>query len=87
MQTKTILQCKKCGSKNTETVSAKELSDKTGDETVMSAAVGNIDPAILIEAITEIFKTLGKLFGFMKEREKNSRTVFVCKDCGYWEKI
>jgi predicted nucleic-acid-binding Zn-ribbon protein len=82
------LQCHKCGSQNTEVVSAEELSNKTGDMTPMSAAtVGMIDPILVGEAIKSIFQALRKLFDFLEEKEKNKRKVVVCKDCGYWEKI
>ena len=82
------LQCHKCESQNTEVVSAEELSNKTGDMTLMSfATVGIINPILVVEALKSIFLALEKLFGFLEEKEKNKRKVIVCKDCGYWEKI
>jgi len=82
------LQCHKCESKNTEIVSAEELSNETGDKTPLSgAAMGAIDPTLVAVALKSIFQALGKLFGFLEEKEKNKRKVVVCKDCGYWEKV
>jgi predicted nucleic-acid-binding Zn-ribbon protein len=83
------LQCHKCESRNTEIVSAKELSEKTGDISLMSAGAmaGVINPVLVVSALKSIFEALGKLFGYLEEKEKNNRKVIVCKDCGYWEKI
>jgi predicted nucleic-acid-binding Zn-ribbon protein len=82
------LQCHKCGSQNTEVISAEELSNKTGDmRPISSATAGIIDPMLVIKAIKSMFQALEKLFGFLEEKEKNKRKVIVCKDCGYWEKI
>lgn len=81
------LKCKGCGSRETEVVSARELSEKTGDASVMTAAAGAINPVIVIEAINSVFKALGKLFGFLEEKEKGNKQVVVCKDCGYWERV
>lgn len=81
------LKCKGCGSRDTEVVSARELSEKTGDASVMTAAAGAINPVIVVEAINSIFKALGRLFGWLGEKEKGNRQVVVCKDCGHWEKV
>ncbi|MBL0668369.1 hypothetical protein JD488_16950 [Aeromonas jandaei] len=81
------LKCKECGGRNTEEVSAKELSKKTGDASLLSAGAGTINPVVVVEAISAIFKALGKLFGWLGEKEKGNRQVLVCKDCGYWEKV
>jgi len=63
------LQCHKCGSQNAEIVSAEELSNKTGDPTLLSgAATGAINPTLVAEALKSIFKALGKLFGFLEEK-------------------
>ena len=81
------LKCKGCGSRDTEVVSARELSDKTGDANIMTAAAGALNPVLVVEAINAIFKALGKLFGWLEKKEKGNRKVVVCKDCGYWEKV
>ena len=81
------LKCRDCGSRNTDVVSAKELSENTGDESIMISKVGAIDPMIVAAAIRAIFLALEKLSGYLKEKEKGNRKVVVCKDCGYWEKV
>ena len=83
------LQCRKCGSRNTEIVSAKKLSDKIGNKSLMTANAGFlvVDPVIIAEALKAIFQVLGKLFDYLKEKEKNKRKVVICKDCGYWERV
>jgi len=81
------LKCKECGSRNTQVVSAKELSEKTGDSSILTAATGYINPVIVIKALKALFEALGKLFGWIEEKEKGNRKVVVCKDCGHWEKV
>jgi hypothetical protein len=81
------LKCKECQSRNTEIVSAKDLSEKTGDKSIMTASAGAINPVIVLKAISDIFEAFGKLFGWLKEKEKGNRKVIVCKDCGHWNKI
>lgn len=81
------LKCKECGSRNTETVSAKELSDKTGIPSIMTGAKGFINPTLVVGTLSVIFEALGKLFGWLEEDAKGNRKVTVCKDCGHWEKI
>ena len=83
------LQCRKCGSRNTEIVSAKKLSDKIGNKSLMTANAGFlvVDPVIIAEALKAIFQVLGKLFDYLKEKEKNKRKIVICKDCGYWERV
>ena len=80
-------QCNKCGSRNTATVKAKGMAEKTGDSSFMTAASGMISPALVGEVLKAIFEFLGKLFGWLEEKEKNDRSVVVCKDCGYWERV
>jgi hypothetical protein len=53
----------------------------------MTAASGMISPALVGEVLKAIFEFLGKLFGWLEEKEKNDRSVVVCKDCGYWERV
>ena len=82
-----LLKCKGCGSNNTEVVSAKELSEKTGDTSIMTSATGTINPILVLEVVKHIFKAMGKLFGWLEEKEKGKRKVVVCKDCGHWDKV
>lgn len=82
-----LLKCKGCGGNNTEVVSAKELSEKTGDASIMTSATGTINPILVLEVFKNIFKAMGKLFGWLEEKEKGKRKVVVCKDCGHWDKI
>ena len=77
------LQCHKCSSRNTEVVKAKELAEKTGDTAVLTMGSGVVG----IELLGKLFEALGALFGWMKEKEAGGRSVVVCKDCGYWEKV
>ncbi len=84
------LKCKNCGSRNTTVVSAKELSDRTGDSSLDSLQVGFIPKesiGSIIAAITAIAVAVGKFFSFSKEKEKSNRKVVLCKNCGYWEKV
>ncbi|MBY5949290.1 hypothetical protein [Photobacterium rosenbergii] len=81
------LKCRGCGSRTTEVVNAKELSEKTGDSSFITQNQGAIDPNIVAGALKAIFKALGKIFGWLEEREKGNRKVVVCRDCGHWEKV
>lgn len=81
------MMCKKCNSKNTDVVSAKKLAEKTNDNQFLTATAGVASTTLIIGAVKSIFEALGKLFGWMEEKEKNDRNVIVCKDCGYWERI
>ncbi|MDP1615520.1 MAG: hypothetical protein Q8L68_06960 [Methylococcales bacterium] len=80
-------QCNKCGSRNTATVNARDMADKTGDSSFITAASGTVNPILIVETLKVIFEFLGKLFGWLEEKEKNNRSVVVCKDCGYWERV
>ncbi|EPU0349855.1 hypothetical protein ACVT81_001666 [Yersinia enterocolitica] len=81
------LKCPQCGSRNTLTNSAGELSGMTGDKRFLTAAAGYINPGTFPELIKEIARVLGKLFGYLEQREKNIAPVLVCKDCGHWKRI
>jgi hypothetical protein len=81
------IQCNKCGSRNTTVVKAKDLADKTGDKSIMTAASGTVSTAILAELLELLLKVIGKIFGWLEEKEKNDRKVVVCKECGYWERV
>lgn len=80
------LQCKKCKSTNTKVMSAEKLSEETGDNNFNTAAAGVASVAIL-PIIEKLLDVLGKLFGFLEEKEKNKKQILVCLDCGYWEKL
>ena len=81
------LKCKECGSRDTKVISARELSAITNDTSVLTTSSGKIDIIFFVEAIKYISQALGRLFEWLKEKEKNDSRVVVCKDCGYWEKI
>lgn len=81
------LQCKKCGSRNTSTVKAKEMADRTGDSSFNTAASGMINPVLVIATLKAIIDMIGNVFNWLTEKEKNDASVVVCKDCGYWERI
>ena len=81
------IQCNKCGSRNTQVVKAKEMAEKTGDNSFMTATSGAVDPNIVLKALEALFNFLGKLFESKSEAEKNNGSVLVCKDCGAWERI
>jgi hypothetical protein len=69
------------------TVKARDMAEKTGDGSFMTASSGMVSPILIVEALKAIFEFLGKLFGWLEEAEKNDRSVVVCKDCGYWERV
>lgn len=81
------LKCNSCGSTNTEIVSAKQLSEKIGDPSIMTGTKGVIDPTLVVLAIIAIAKALKGLFDWMKQKEKNDHKIIVCKQCGHWERI
>lgn len=63
-------QCHKCKSRNTVTVKAKDMADKTGNSSFITSAYGAIDPALAIGALTSIIKALRELFGWLNRKEK-----------------
>jgi len=83
------IQCNKCASRNTIVVKAKDLAKRTSDNSVLTGMSGTVagDPAVLLEILKGIVQFLGKLFGWLEEKEKNDRQVVVCQDCGYWERV
>lgn len=81
------LKCPQCGSRNTLTASAGKLSEMTGNEQFLTAAAGYINPTVIIEMLKDIVQVIGKLFGFLEQRERNNAPVLVCKDCGHWRRI
>ncbi len=81
------LKCKDCGSLDTEVMKAKELSDASGDNSVLTSLCGTINPIFIIKALEAAFKAIGKIFSWMEEKEKGNQSVIVCKKCGYWERI
>lgn len=74
------LKCNNCGSRNTQTTTAKKLAETTGNSNITNAASGFVSPK-------EIVGLLKALFEWLSGKEKNSRSVVVCKDCGYWERV
>ncbi|HFU75266.1 MAG TPA: hypothetical protein ENK88_03505 [Campylobacterales bacterium] len=82
------LQCHKCGKRNTEIVSAEELSNKTGATILLSNSVnGFIAPEVLVGVLGNIAKLAEKILEIIIERKKNKRKVIICKDCGFWERV
>lgn len=80
-------QCHKCKSRNTATVKAKDMADKTGNSSFITTAYGAVDPILVIGALTSIIKALRELFGWLNRKEKNNGCIVVCKDCGYWKRV
>jgi hypothetical protein len=73
------LRCRKCGSSNTETRRARDFSGAAGAAGFHGAAL--ISPAVAIA----IAAALTGLFKWLAERERSSRRVVACLDCGHWE--
>jgi hypothetical protein len=67
-------------------MSAEKLSKITEDQSILVNTQGFLTTANL-NILKSFVDFLKNLFGFFEEKEKNNRKVFVCKNCGYWEKI
>ncbi len=81
------LKCPKCGSRNTVTETAGNIAKVTRDARFLTSASGYISPEQLPELLKEIIRAIQRLFGFLKQRERNNAPVLICKDCGYYERI
>lgn len=83
------IACRKCASRNTQVVAAKDLAKATNNPSVMTASAGSIDPRLVVEILTLLVRGVVAVFGWMKASEKNkdTSTVVVCRDCGAWEKV
>ena len=77
------LKCPKCGSRNTVTETAGNIAKVTRDDRFLTSTSGYISP----ELLKEIIRAIQRLFGFLKQRERNNAPVLICKDCGYYERI
>ena len=53
----------------------------------MAIPGSNLNPGESISLFSTAFMSLGKLFSWLKEKEKGNRQVVVCNDCGHWEKV
>jgi hypothetical protein len=81
------VQCHKCGSRNTSIVKARDLAKAANDPSVLTGCMGIIPVVLIGKILDKIFQFLGKLFGFLEEKQKNDASVVVCRDCGYYERV
>ena len=96
------LKCKACGSTNTNVYKAKDLAEKTRDKNFVNPTMlggtlafsGADLRKLLIPLIPVVFKIIEKALDYFTEKKKkdraeeeNNRSVFLCIDCGHWEKI
>ncbi len=83
------LACKKCNSRDTFVCGAKDLSAKTGNQVFVSGATCGIvaDPVLIFTLLGVLAKAATALLDYLGTRAKNNPPVFVCKACGWWERI
>ncbi|RBQ27783.1 MULTISPECIES: hypothetical protein [Arcobacteraceae] len=95
------LKCKACGSTNTNVYKAKDLAEKTGDKNFVNPtmlggtlAFSGADLLKFIKDLASLLPFIKSVFDFFTEKKKkdgaeeeNNRSVFLCIDCGHWEKI
>ena len=75
------LQCKKCGSSNTETRRARDLRETAGGIGLPNAACASTGVVFAIAAV------VAGLFNWLAARERSNRPVIICLACGHWEPV
>ena len=82
------LACNKCGSREAFACNAKDLADKTGDASFMTARAGLVaDPVSVLALVGAVVAAAKAVFEYLGWRERNNPTVVVCRACGYWERV
>lgn len=91
------LQCKRCKSKNTKIVLKTDLIKAEKERGASASDIAKInvsqfgvakDPFTIFAHLGAVLEFLGKLFGFLEEKEKNKakdKEKIVLCECGYWE--